>query len=127
MRLHRAMIYVKDLPRMREFYSQMLGIKPANEKWTGEWAEFDTGSARFALHAIPAYIARQIEISSPPQAREKDPVKLTFEVDDVEAERRRLASLGATMVQRPWGSWDGIDPEGNVFGIVDAERLRLGE
>jgi hypothetical protein len=21
------------------------------------------------------------------------------------------------MVQRPWGAWDGIDPEGNVFGI----------
>jgi predicted enzyme related to lactoylglutathione lyase len=127
MQLHRAMIYFKDLPRMREFYSEMLGVRPINEKSIDEWAEFDTGSARFALHAIPADIARQIEISSPPQAREKNPVKLTFEVDDVEAERRRLASLGATMVQRPWGSWDGIDPEGNVFGIVDPERLRLGE
>jgi catechol 2,3-dioxygenase-like lactoylglutathione lyase family enzyme len=127
MRLHRAMIYVKDLPRMREFYSEMLGVKPVNKQWADKWAEFDTGGARFALHAIPADIARQIEISSPPQAREKNPVKLTFEVDDVEVERARLASLGATMVQRPWGSWDGIDPEGNVFGIVDAERLRLGE
>ena len=112
---------------MREFYSQMLGAKPVNEKPVDESAEFDTGKVRFALHAIAADIAPQIEISSPPQAREKNPVKLTFEVDDVDAERRRLASLGAAMVQRPWGSWDGIDPEGNVFGIVDAERLRLGE
>jgi hypothetical protein len=48
-------------------------------------------------------------------------------MENVEAERSRLASLGATMVQRPRGSWDGIDPEGNVFGIVDPERLRLGE
>ena len=112
---------------MSEFYSEMLGVKPINGKWVDEWAEFDTGSARFALHAIPADIARKIEISSPPQAREKNPVKLTFEVDDVEAERSRLGSLGATMVQRSWGSWDGIDPEGNVFGIVDPERLRLGE
>jgi catechol 2,3-dioxygenase-like lactoylglutathione lyase family enzyme len=127
MQLYRAMIYVKDLPRMRKFYSETLGIKPVNETRVDEWAEFDTGSARFALHAIPADIAEQIEISSPPRPREKDPVKLVFEVDNVEAERGRLASLGATMVQRPWGSWDGIDPEGNVFGIVDAERLRLGE
>jgi catechol 2,3-dioxygenase-like lactoylglutathione lyase family enzyme len=127
MRLHRAMIYVKDLPRMREFYSEMLGAKPVNEGSVDEWVEFDTGSARFALHAIPADIARQIEITSPPQAREKNPVKLTFQVENVEAERARLATLGATMVQRPWGSWDGIDPEGNVFGLVDAERLRLGE
>ena len=127
MQLYRAMIYVKDLPRMREFYSRMLGVEPGNKQWTSEWAEFDTGSARFALHAIPADIAQQIEISSPPRPREKDPVKLVFEVDDVEAERARLASLGATMLQRPWGAWDGIDPEGNVFGIVDPERLRLGE
>ncbi len=58
MRLYRAMIYVKDLPRMREFYSEMLGVKPVNEKSVDEWAEFDTGSTRFALHAIPADIAR---------------------------------------------------------------------
>jgi predicted enzyme related to lactoylglutathione lyase len=127
MQLYRAMIYVKDLPRMREFYSEMLGVSPINKTSADQWAEFNAGSARFALHAIPADIAEQIEISSPPQAREKNPVKLTFEVDDVEAERARLASLGATMVQRPWGSWDGIDPEGNVFGIVDPERLRLVE
>ena len=112
---------------MREFYSKILGAKPINDKRTDSWAEFDAGSARFALHAIPADIASQIDISSPPQARAQDPVKLVFEVADVEAELTRLASLGITTVQRPWGSWDGIDPEGNVFGIVDPERLRLGE
>ncbi|HSP68455.1 MAG TPA: hypothetical protein VLN48_12050 [Bryobacteraceae bacterium] len=47
MRLYRAMIYVKDFPRMREFYSDMLGVKSINEKWVDQWAEFDTGSARF--------------------------------------------------------------------------------
>jgi hypothetical protein len=52
----------------------MLGVKPVNEKSVDEWAEFDTGSTRFALHAIPADIAKQIEISSPPRPREKDPV-----------------------------------------------------
>src|ERR1700733_4241547 len=109
MRLCRAMIYVKDLPRMREFYSEMLGVKPIDEAWADEWAEFNTGSGRFALQAIPADIAKQIEISSPPRPREQDPVKLVFEVDDIQAERARLASLGVAMVQRPWGSWDGID------------------
>ena len=48
-------------------------------------------------------------------------MKLIFEVDDVEAERARLELLGTTMVQRPWGAWDGVDPEGNVFGIRPAE------
>lgn len=121
------MIYVKDFPRMKGFYAEMLGASPINEKWTDIWAEFDLGGSRFALHAIPPEIARGIEIASPPKARENDSVKLVFEVEDVEAERRRLESLGIQTVQRPWGSWDGIDPEGNVFGIVDPARLQLGE
>jgi len=112
---------------MKAFYSEILGGEPVNEKWTDAWAEFDAGGARFALHAIPPDIANGIQISSPPKAREKGPVKLVFEVPDVEAERARLESMGVTMVQRPWGAWDGIDPEGNIFGIVDPERLRRGE
>ena len=117
MRMAGAMVYVKDLPRMRAFYSEMLGVKPSNETWTDSWTEFVIDGVRFALHAIPDDIASQIEITSPPRARGQNPVKLIFEVDDVEAERARLEQLGATMVQRPWGAWDGIDPEGNVFGL----------
>ena len=113
------MIYVTDLPRMATFYGETLGFKRIDDGRFDSWVEFDAGGARFALHAIPAEIARHIEISSPPRVRETDPVKLVFQVEDVETERARLASLGITMVQRPWGSWDGIDPEGNVFGILD--------
>jgi catechol 2,3-dioxygenase-like lactoylglutathione lyase family enzyme len=29
MRLSSAMVYVKDLPRMRAFYTEMLGVKPS--------------------------------------------------------------------------------------------------
>jgi predicted enzyme related to lactoylglutathione lyase len=95
----------------------MLGVKPSNDTWTDSWTEFDAGGTRVELHAVPAEIAGQIEIASPPRPRGQNPVKLVFEVDDVDAERMRLESLGATMVQRPWGAWDGVDPEGNVFGI----------
>src|SRR5262245_37433742 len=114
MRLSSAMVYVKDLPRMRAFYGEMLGVKPSNDTWTDSWTEFDAGGVLFALHAIPPEIASQIEIASPPRPRGQNPVKLIFEVDDLDAERARLESLGITMVQRPWGAWDGIDPEGNV-------------
>jgi predicted enzyme related to lactoylglutathione lyase len=121
MQLGCAMIYVKDFPRMREFYSEMLGNKPINKDWTDSWAEFDAGGARVALHAIPADIAGGIEISSPPRPRERVPVKLVFRVEDVRAERARLESLGITMLNRPWQNpaeaCEGIDPEGNIFQI----------
>jgi len=115
------MIYVKDFQRMRDFYTEMLGSKPVNREWTDYWAEFDAGSARFALHAIPAEIAKGIEISTPPKPREHGAIKLIFRVEDVGAERARLESLGITMLNRPWQnpeeSCEGIDPEGNIFQI----------
>ena len=121
MQLRIAMLYVKDLERMKRFYSDMLGVKPIDQDWTDVWATFDTGGARFALHAIPAEIAKNIAIESPPTPREKDPLKLIFEVKDVESERARLESLGIQILRRPWQkpgeACDAVDPEGNVFQI----------
>ena len=117
MRLNQAMIYVKDLNRMAAFYGNTLGLKPVEETRMENWVEFETGATKFSLHAIPSEIAAQIQISTPPRPREKSPLKLSFEVDDIASERQRLESLGVTIVRRPWGAYDGIDPEGNVFGI----------
>jgi catechol 2,3-dioxygenase-like lactoylglutathione lyase family enzyme len=114
------MLYVKDLPRMRDFYQQMLGAEPINTEWKDTWALFEAGGVRFALHAIPSGIAESIAISSPPEPRETSPVKLLFAVANVPAERGRLESLGITMLQRPWqdsDQCDGVDPEGNIFQI----------
>jgi predicted enzyme related to lactoylglutathione lyase len=115
------MIYVKDFPRMKEFYRQMLGAQPVNTESTDTWALFHANGTRFALHAIPAEYARNIEISSPPKARETSPVKLIFAVDNLPAERNRLEAMGVTMFQRPWQDatqeCEGVDPEGNVFQI----------
>lgn len=50
-----------------------------------------------------------------------DPVKLIFEVKDVESERARLESLGTRILRRPWQqpgmACDAVDPEGNVFQL----------
>lgn len=106
---------------MKGFYQQVLGVQPVHTEWMDSWALFDTGGTRFALHAIPVEIARDIELSSPPKPREASPVKLIFAVDDVPGERNRLEVMGITMVQRPWQNaaeeCDGIDPEGNIFQI----------
>lgn len=83
------MLYVRDFDRMKQFYTDMLGVKPTNQDWTDVWATFDTGSVRFALHAIPSETAKHIEIASPPSPRETVPVKLIFEVVNVESERAR--------------------------------------
>jgi len=124
MQLRSAILYVKDLERMKRFYGEMLGAMPTNELWTDAWATFETGGARFFLHAIPAEIAKNIEIASPPTPREEHPVKLIFEVKDVESECARLEYLGIQLVRRPWQkpgeACDAVDPEGNVFQICSS-------
>jgi predicted enzyme related to lactoylglutathione lyase len=121
MRLRSAILYVKDLERMQRFYCELLGVDPANHNWTDVWAAFDTGgSVRFALHAIPD-IAKNIEIACPPLPRENQPMKLIFEVKDVERERERLESLGIQTLRRAWQkpgeACDAVDPEGNIFQL----------
>ena len=106
---------------MKEFYREMLGAPPVNTEWTDQWALFDADGTRFALHAIPPEYTQSIAISSPPKARETNPVKLVFAVDNVPAERKRLQAMGIALFQRPWQSateeCEGVDPEGNVFQI----------
>jgi predicted enzyme related to lactoylglutathione lyase len=126
MHLSGAILFVKDFQRMRDFYAGMLQTRPLNEEGTGSYALFDLNGGRFVLHAIPDEYACDIKIASPPEARERNPVKVVFAVEDVSSERSRLAAIGVTMLQRPWQnpteSCDGVDPEGNVFQIARSVR-----
>jgi predicted enzyme related to lactoylglutathione lyase len=122
MRLDCAMLFVKDFDRMRAFYAAMLGVDPINTEWTDQWALFETGGTRFALHAIAPESADAVRIESPPRPRETASMKLIFAVEDVQREAMRIQALGATLIHRPWqengASCDAADPEGNVFQIA---------
>jgi predicted enzyme related to lactoylglutathione lyase len=119
MRLRRAMIFNRDMERMTAFYRDGLGLTPLTTESSDGWLEFDAGGVTLALHAIPAQIAKGIEVINPPAARERTPIKLVFEVVDIEVARVHLIQNGAVMSKpSAWGSCDGTDPEGNVFQIV---------
>ena len=94
MKLTRALLFVKDLDRMAVFYGDILGFSAIAETRTDIWIEFETGGARLALHAIPAGIAERVEVNSPPDRQENNPLKLIFEVDNLAAKREKLEALG---------------------------------
>ena len=119
MRLRRAMIFTKNIERMASFYRDGLGLAPLSAESGKGWLEFEAGGVALALHELPAHIAKEIEITSPPTPREGTPIKLVFEVPDIEIARVHLINHGAVMAEpSAWGSCDGTDPEGNVFQIV---------
>ena len=104
---------------MRSFYSELFGAKAVNTEWADAWARFDLEGTSFALHAIPADIADQLQVLSVP--RENAPVKFIFQVSDIAEQRRRFESLAIPMTQHAWQdpseSFDAVDPEGNIFQI----------
>ena len=118
MRLYGAMLFVKDLPRMTGFYRDVLGLQPIEATRQPDWVEFD--GAQFSLHAIPAALAADIPIDSPPRAREQSATKLTFAVRDVDATLASIEGMGLPLLRRPWGGVEAIDPEGNVFAVRSA-------
>jgi len=104
---------------MAAFYGDAMAL-PLVERRPG-WVSFDAGGLLLALHAIPTEIAARITITTPPEPRSGNPLKLVFEATDVRATRGALEAAGAVMFEpRDEASCDGLDPEGNVFQIVRA-------
>jgi len=115
MRLSGAMLFAVDFEAMTAFYRDVVGFTPVAETRLDDWVEFDTGSTRFALHAIPAHVGAKASAAP----RETGGCKLILAVDDLTTARERLAVAGATILDRPWGGWDFADPEGNVIGVTE--------
>jgi predicted enzyme related to lactoylglutathione lyase len=118
MKLQTTLVFAKDMARMTAFYRDALGLTFLAEESEPGWAVLDAGGARLALHEIPAAIAAGIAITDPPEARGDTPIKLIFAATDLDAARDRLAAGGAVVLpaRRP-GSFDALDPEGNVFQV----------
>ena len=115
--LHRAILFVKNLDRMMEFYTEGFGLRPDFSSAQNGWVVLESKVAALGLQVVPPSIGKNITIGSPPKARENTPIKLCFSTDDINRSRNHLISCGAHMLEaNPWGC-DGIDPEGNVFQI----------
>jgi predicted enzyme related to lactoylglutathione lyase len=117
-----AVLYAKDLHRLVEFYSSVVGI----ELQTTEpaFAVLGSRSSQFVIVRIPRRIADTIDIATPPEPREDTPLKLVFDVEDIAHARDRATELGGALnaAEREWefeGAkvCDGHDPEGNVFQV----------
>jgi predicted enzyme related to lactoylglutathione lyase len=110
------MLFVSDLERMTDFYVEVMGFRAIEDTRSSDWVEFDTGGAGFALHAI----AGQLAPAASATPREHEACKLIFAVEDLDAELERLSARGVQILNRPWGGWDAVDPEGNVLGFRKA-------
>ena len=102
--------YVRDVPRARKFYGEVLGLRPG-EWFNDDWIEFDLGNTAFALDGTGEELGITPGTSS----------GAAFEVDDIAAMRGRLVDAGAKLSDvyefPPCRASFASDPEGNRFTI----------
>ncbi|MCR5897678.1 MULTISPECIES: VOC family protein [Burkholderia] len=121
----RIILYVQDVTLLKAFYQRHFDL-PVIEEIDGEWAVLDAGAIELALHlAGPAFRHAAAPSNANPETNN---MKLVFRIDaDIDAHRDRLARDGVTVrdVKRfdgfPYRLLDGIDPEGNVFQVMQPD------
>jgi predicted enzyme related to lactoylglutathione lyase len=121
-----AVIYAKDARRLATFYAEALGLAPFEEG--ASFILLASSGIELAIVLAPPDIAEMIDVAEPPVVRHDTPIKLSIQVDAIEAVRPVVVRLGGglTAPETAW-TWrnqlhqDGWDPEGNVF------QLRQGD
>jgi len=121
----RVILYVRDVALLKAFYQRYFAL-PVVEEIDSEWVVLNAGAVELALHlAGPTF--RRAATSASAKA-DSSTVKLVFRIDaDIDAHRDRLARDDVTVrdLKRydgyPYRMYDGIDPEGNVFQVMQPE------
>lgn len=109
----RTVIYhVGDLSRAKEWYGEVLGIRPYFDEPL--YVGFDVRGFELGLQP-----------EEPIASRADTGVTAYWGVEDAEAALGRLLELGAIGHSGVWDVGDGIrvatvlDPDGNVFGVIE--------
>ena len=100
LRLTDFIIDCPDTMELAAFYSEVTG-RPVNGDSHDDWASIRFGEIDLAFIRVDDYRAPQW-----PDGEDPKQFHLDFEVDDVEAEQRRILALGATLQH------DSIGPDG---------------
>ena len=127
-----AVLYVKDLRRMRDFYESCFEMSALASEAEGEdFCVLESDEWELSLVSVPKAVAATLIVTDPPRRREDSPVKLVFSVASIEALRSKVVEAGGQLDPNE-SAWqfrgsrhlDCLDPEGNVVQL--RERLSGG-
>lgn len=114
-----TILFARDLPAMRRFYTEVMRFEVYSEVAGGDWLEFRVGGNILAL-CKPGLV-----IADPAPARGTASVHLAFHVrrEEVDAAEAALRAEGVAIVapstDQPWGHRTMFfrDPDGNLLEI----------
>jgi catechol-2,3-dioxygenase len=110
---------VNNLPQMKRFYQDVLGLELLGEFSTAALLKIADG---YGGHTqVLGLFDRSVPVG--PQHTTVDHIAFTIALEDYESERRRLEALGldVEVTNHDWVKWRSIyfhDPEGNLVELV---------
>jgi predicted enzyme related to lactoylglutathione lyase len=113
-------VYAKDSERVSKFYESVAGMSRLHK--TDEMTVLESPDIQLLVHTIPSQMAKNIEITSPPQKHENTALKFFFTVPSLDNARTIARSLGGEVFNENWNGpgfivCNAMDPEGNVFQV----------
>lgn len=115
-----AVLFAKDVARLEEFYSTVLGLRATARD--DDHVVLESPHFQLVVHRLPREMASKIEPTAPPARRWSAAVKLVFFVPSIASVRAAVDALGGAMesAEKEWPFQgltvcDAIDPEGNVI------------
>ncbi|XP_057809517.1 uncharacterized protein LOC131023891 isoform X2 [Salvia miltiorrhiza] len=117
-----TVVYVKDVAKSVDFYAKALGYNVRRLHDSHRWGELESGSTTIAF--TPAKQHETDDLTGSVKIRDRNPVEVCFDYDDVDAAFKRAVENGAEAVAKPeekeWGQKVGYVRD--IDGIV----VRLG-
>lgn len=116
-------LYAKDSDRLSKFYQSVARMSTIHK--TEDLTVLQSSDIQLLIHKIPSQIARDIDITSPPQKRENTALKFFFTVPNLDSARACARDLGGEVFNENWSGpgfvlCNAMDPEGNVFQIRES-------
>jgi predicted enzyme related to lactoylglutathione lyase len=115
-----ALVYAKALDRLSAFYQQVLGMRLLAAD--GHHHVIESADLQLVIHAIPPHIAADIALTTPPQVREDQAIKLFFTVASLATAQAQIEALGGGVFGPVYPgpgfqARNAFDCEGNVFHL----------
>ncbi|MBI1424756.1 MAG: glyoxalase/bleomycin resistance/dioxygenase family protein [Gammaproteobacteria bacterium] len=116
-------VYAKDAERIARFYEAVAGMARLHAR--DELIVLESPDIQLLVHRIPAEIARDIVITSPPAKREDTALKFFLTVPSLDEARTVANRLGGDVFDENWqipgfNLCNAMDPEGNVFQVRES-------
>ena len=117
-------IYAKDSERLARFYELVAKMNRLHAR--DDLIVLQSPDIQLLIHKIPAPIARNIVIHSPPTRRENVALKFFLTVPNLSEARSIASDQGGEILEETWRgpglvACNAIDPEGNVFQVRETD------